>query len=99
MRKKAFTIMEMVIVMLIVAMLFLLTVPNIRKTLWIVEKRSCQAQKKLVDAAILQYRLKNDEEPKSIDDLVQEGLLTDRQTHCFDKTPLRIVDGQAVIDD
>ncbi len=99
MRKNAFTVMEMVIVMLIVAVLFLLTIPNIRKTLNIVEDRSCEAQKKLVDAAILQYRLKNDEDPQSIDELVQEGLLTERQTLCFDKTPLSIVDGQAVIHD
>lgn len=97
MRKNAFTVMEMVIVMLIVAVLFLLTIPNIRKTLNIVEDRSCQAQKKLVDAAILQYRLKNDEDPHSMEDLVKEGLLSKRQTKCFDKKQIRIHNGQAKI--
>lgn len=97
MKKRGFTVMEMVIVMLIVSMLFLLTIPNIRKTLKIASDRSCLAQKKVVDAAILQYRLKNDEDPHSMEDLVKEGLLSQRQTKCFDKKQIRIHNGQAKI--
>lgn len=93
---KGFILLEMVIVIMIISFLFLLTVPNIQKVLGIVDKKGCEAQLKVIDAAILQYELKNDSTPSSTSDLISEGLITDKQTKCRKQT-IGIQDGQAFI--
>ncbi len=93
--KKGFTLIEMVLVMSVIVIIFLLTLPNIQKTLGIVNKKGCDAQLKLVDAAILQYQLKNDSIPTSIQQLVDDNIITQRQTLCHDQGVIRIEDGQA----
>ena len=55
--KKGFTLLEMIIVVTIVSILFLLTVPNIQKVIGVVDDKGCEAQIKVVDSAILEYRL------------------------------------------
>ena len=93
--QKGFTLLEMVIVVTIIAILFLLTVPNIQKTLGIVDKKGCNALVKTVDSAILQYRLENDKNPGSTGELISAGLLTEEQTWCDDGRSISISDGQA----
>lgn len=94
MNKKGFTLLEMVIVITIISILFLLTVPNIQKVLGIVDEKGCEAQLKVVDSAIVQYRLAYDENPSSTGELVNAGLLTEKQTSCNGQT-ISISDGQA----
>ena len=96
-RKHGFTLLEMVIVITVIAILFLLTVPNIQKTLGIVDKKGCKALTKTVDAAIIQYRLEYDQDPGSIADLVSAGLLNEEQTRCDDGHTITIAGGQAAI--
>lgn len=92
--KKGFTLLEMVIVVSIVAILFLLTVPNIQKVLNVVTEKGCEAQVKVVDSAIIQYHLEFDENPGSVSDLINAGLLTDEQTTCGEHS-IGISNGQA----
>lgn len=87
--------MEMVLVMTVVVILFLLTVPNIAKTLTVVNDKGCDAQRKVVDAAILQYMLKHDTEPSSTGQLISDGFLRDKQQFCNDGKEIRIVGAQA----
>ena len=94
--KNGFTLLEMVIVVTIIAILFLLTVPNIQKTLGIVDKKGCNALTKTVDSAILQYHLEYDENPGSTSDLINAGRLTEEQTHCDDGRTISVSGGQAV---
>ncbi len=96
--KKGFTLLEMTIVLLIISVLFLLVVPNIQKTLGIVNSKGCKALEKVGDAAILQYKLEYGEYPGSISDLVSAGLLNDNQLNCDGQYSLVIVDGQAKIE-
>lgn len=70
---EGFTLLEMVIVVTIISILFLLTVPNIQKTLTVVDDKGCQALTKTVDSAILQYRLETGENPGSVNDLIAAG--------------------------
>ena len=77
-----FTLIEMVIVVLIISVIFLLTVPNIQKTLGIVNEKGCKALTKVADAAILEYKMEYDEYPSSVSDLVSAGLLSEEQTTC-----------------
>lgn len=92
-----FTLLEMVIVVTVIAILFLLTVPNIQKTLGIVNSKGCRALTKTVDAAIVQYQLENSKAPGSIGELVSAGLLTEEQTKCDDGKTISISGGQAVL--
>lgn len=87
--------MEMVLVMTVVVILFLLTVPNIATTLSVVNNKGCEAQRKVVDAAILQYMLKHDKEPTSTGQLIADGFLRDKQQFCNDGKEIRLVNGQA----
>lgn len=87
--------MEMVLVMSVVVILFLLTVPNIVATLAVVNEKGCDAQRKVVDAAILQYILQNDSKPTSTQDLINKGFLREKQQFCNDGKEIVIQDGQA----
>lgn len=93
--KKGFTLLEMVLVMSAIVVIFLLTIPNIAKTLFIVNDKGCDAQIKVVDAAILQYRLQFDVIPGSIHELVQEGFLSSSQLKCSNGKAIHISGGQA----
>lgn len=92
--KKGFTLLEMVIVIAVISILFLLTVPNIQKVLSIVNDKGCQAMLKVVDASVIQYQLEYGQTPSSTYDLVQAGLLSEKQTEC-NHHAITIIDGQA----
>ena len=96
--RKGFTLLEMTIVVLIISVLFLLTVPNIQKTLSIVNNKGCKALEKVADSAIIQYKLEYDEYPSSVQDLISAGLLTEDQVKCDGNHSLSISDGQAYVD-
>lgn len=93
--KFGFTLLEMIIVMSVIVAIFLLTVPNIAKTLKVVDDKSCEAQLKIVDAAILQYRLKYDQNPSSIEVLVSEDFLSKEQLKCSSGERISISNGKA----
>ncbi|MBR2066739.1 MAG: prepilin-type N-terminal cleavage/methylation domain-containing protein [Solobacterium sp.] len=97
-RKKGFTLLEMTIVILIISVLFLLVVPNIQKTMSIVQSKGCKALEKVGDAAILQYKLEYGDYPSSVADLISAGLLTEAQIQCDGKYHLVIANGQATIE-
>lgn len=93
--KKGFTLVEMVVVMSIVGIIFLLTVPNIARTLTLVNEKGCEAQIKIVDAAIIQYTLEKDRSPHAISDLVSEGFLSQKQTQCSNGKQIEVSNGKA----
>ncbi len=74
MKENGFTLLEMIIVMMVLSILFLLTVPNIQKVAAIIENKGCDALTKVVDSAILEYKLEYGVTPSSIYDLINEGL-------------------------
>lgn len=93
--ENGFTLLEMLIVVAILAILFLLTVPNIQKTLGIIDKKGCDALIKTVDAAILQYRLDTNQTPSDTGSLIAAGLLREEQIRCDDGRTIAIQNGQA----
>lgn len=94
--KKGFTLIEMVLVMSVIVIIFLLTLPNIQKTLSVVNNKACDAQLKVVDAAILQYQLEYGRMPTSIEDMIQDKYLSQRQKRCGDGQEIGVQNGQAV---
>jgi len=87
--------LEMMIVILVVALLFLLTIPNINKVMNIIQNKGCDAQLSVVDSAILQYFMIYDTYPTSIDVLISEGLLNNEQKKCQNGELIIIQNNQA----
>ncbi len=95
--KKGFTLLEMVIVLMVIGAIFLLMIPNITKVLGMVNEESCENQLKIVDTAIIEYQIINDEMPNSVSDLIYEELLTEKQIACKDGRSIEINDGKAEV--
>ena len=89
--KNGFTLLEMVVVVIIISILFLLTIPNVSRVI-------CKALTKVVDSAIVQFRLDYGSDPNSLTDLVNGGYLEPEQTSCSNGNSLSIVNGHCVID-
>ena len=69
---KGFTLLEMIVVVMIISILFLLTVPNVSKIMNSVESVGCDALLKVVDAAVIEFKIEYGEYPGSINDLVAD---------------------------
>jgi competence protein ComGC len=87
----------MMIVMMAIALLFLLTIPNIAKTVTVIETSGCKSQVSLVDTAILQFKLENQKYPKDLDDLIAAGFLIEEQRFCQNGKEIIIESNQARI--
>lgn len=96
--KKGFTLMEMVVVVAIIVVLFLLTIPNVRKVMDSVDNKGCDALLKVVEAAILEYKLDNGSYPNDISDLISEGYLSEGQNTCTNGSNVYISNGVAYHD-
>jgi len=93
---KGFTLIEMVVVVAVIGALFLLTIPNVTRVLDALLEKGCQAQLKVIDTALIEYRLMFDEEANAIDDLVDEELISEVQTECNGQSII-IEDGKAIV--
>ena len=97
-KRKAFTLLEMIVVVMIISILFLLTVPNVNKVIESVDNKACDALTKVIDTAIVQFKLDYDTMPSSLQDLVNGGYISDAQTTCSNGKAIRLVDGHAAHD-
>ena len=93
--QSGFTLLEMMIVLSVVALLFLLTLPNIQQKEKIIEKKGCEALTSVVDAQILLYEIDTLHTPTSIDQLIANGNLKESQKRCPDGRQIVIRNGQA----
>lgn len=95
MKQKGFTMLEMLIVLSVIALIFTLTVPNIQKRLATIREKGCESLVEVVNSNIIQYELDTGEVAQSIEELVEAGYLTEKQTACMNGDPIVIEDGQA----
>ncbi|AVP37137.1 prepilin-type N-terminal cleavage/methylation domain-containing protein [Staphylococcus felis] len=93
---KAFTLIEMLLVLLIISVLLILIIPNIAKQSEHIQKTGCNAQLKLVDSQIEAYTLKYNTKPSSIEELVREGYIKENQKSCKSGETISISGGKAV---
>lgn len=96
-RNEGFTILEMMIVLSIIALIFLLTLPNIQQKQDIIRGKGCEALIEVVNAQALLYEIDHLVPPSSIQDLISEGYLKDTQKRCPAGEMIEIVDGQAEV--
>lgn len=93
--KKGFTLLEMVVVVMIIAVLFILTIPNVSKVINTVDDKACDALTKVIDSAIVQYKLEYGEMPNSTTDLLNAGFISENQMACSNGKVIYITDGHA----
>ena len=98
MKRKEFTLLEMIVVVMIISILFLLTVPNVTKVIESVDNKACDALTKVIDTAIVQFKLDYDTMPSSLQDLVSGGYISEEQTTCSNGKAIRLVNGHATYD-
>lgn len=95
MKKNAFTVLEMMIVMLVVALLLLITLPNIKQKEKIIRSKGCSALLDIVNSQILLYEIDHDQTPTSISQLIEGGYLEKNQDFCPNGKKVVIIDGDA----
>ena len=93
--EKGFTILEMMIVLSIIALIFLLTLPNIQQKEDIIRKKGCEALVEVVNAQILLNEIDHLVPPTNISQLIKGGYLKESQKRCPDGASIQIRDGQA----
>jgi competence protein ComGC len=96
--KKGFTLLEMIVVLSVITLLFLLTIPNIQKVMTLFDKKGCEAQLKVIDAAILEYKLEFEEIATDTSQLMDAGYISEQQTTCQNNDRIIIEDGQATLE-
>ena len=89
-KTRAFTLIEMLLVLLIISLLLILIIPNIAKQTSHIQSTGCDAQVKMVNSQIEAYALKHNRNPSNIDDLVSG------QKTCKSGQTISIANGEAV---
>lgn len=95
--KKGFTLLEMIVVVCVLSIIFLLSIPNITKVIQTVEDKGCLALLKVVDTAILQFKLSEDRYPNDIQELLNAGFIIDAQIQCKNNQSIRVENGKAIL--
>ena len=90
---KAFTLLEMLMVLFIISVLLLLTIPNITKHKKTVDERGCRSYADSVQTQVTAYEMIEGELPGSIQQLKDMGYI--HSTTCSDGTSL-ILSGSEV---
>lgn len=80
---QAFTLVEMLIVLLIISILLLLFVPNLTKQKDAVSETGNAAVVKVVESQAELYELKHSNEKASLNKLVSEGRITSKQVESY----------------
>ncbi len=80
----AFTLVEMLIVLLIISVLMLLFVPNLSKQKDVVREKGDAAVVKVVESQMDLYEVKTGDKP-TVDDLVDVGYITSEQAKTYNE--------------
>ncbi|MGZ1658454.1 competence type IV pilus major pilin ComGC [Staphylococcus argenteus] len=95
-KAKAFTLIEMLLVLLIISLLLILIIPNIAKQTAHIQSTGCNAQVKMINSQIEAYALKHNRNPSSIDELVADGFIKEAQKTCKSGETISISNGEAI---
>lgn len=94
-KENGFTILEMIIVLSIIALIFLLTLPNIQQKQKIIHAKGCDALIEVANAQALLYEVEHLSPPSSMSDMISQGYLKEAQRRCPGGEIIEIVNGQA----
>lgn len=83
-KQKAFTLIEMLIVLAIISILILLFVPNLIKEKAQVQKTGEAAVVKVVESQAQLYELDHDNDKPNLSELLSAGMITKKQVTAYD---------------
>ena len=95
MKRNAFTTLEMMVVLLLVAILLFITLPNIQQKEKIIRNKGCQALIEIVNSQILLYEIDEEKTPDTVQELIDQGYLKQGQDVCPNGQEIVIENGQA----
>lgn len=84
-KKQAFTLVEMMIVLIILSYFLLTTIPNLNNILDVASSKTCEAQINLINSAILQYHLEYSSYPNHLEQLISHGSIEESHLKCNGK--------------
>lgn len=91
---KGFTLVEMLVVLFIIAVLILVTIPNVTKHFSTVDKKGCDAYVAMVQGQMQAYKLHEQKYPESLEALRDAGYLSNTEKiQCPDGRALVIENG------
>lgn len=96
-KQNGFTILEMMIVLSIIALVLLLTLPNIQQKEDIIRSKGCEALVEVINAQILLYEVEHLVYPTSISQLISQGYIKEGQQRCPDGSLIGISNGEAYV--
>lgn len=80
--ERAFTLIEMMIVLLVISVLLIITIPNITKHNSNIHTKGCSAFVKMVEAQVQAFQIDHNRLPTSLEELQKANYLTDKQNAC-----------------
>lgn len=90
----AFTLLEMMIVLLVISVLLIITIPNITKHNGNINKKGCEAFVKMVQAQVQAYEIEHKKPPVDVKALVDEKYLNENETTCPNGDAIVILNGK-----
>jgi competence protein ComGC len=87
--EKAFTLIEMMIVLLIISVLILIAIPNVTKHSKSIDEKGCNAYVQMVQGQIEAYKMDEKQLPSSLTELTEKEYLPEN-AQCPDGTQLLI---------
>lgn len=91
---RAFTLIEMLVVLMIISVLIILVVPNLSGKSKEVNEKGCDALVQVVQSQSDAYFLDNGDYATDIDTLVSDGYITEDQLICPNNEALKYSNGQ-----
>ena len=91
--QKAFTLVEMLVVLMIISVLIILIVPNLSNQTKTVNSKRCEALISVVQSQTNAYYLEKGSYPSSIDTLASEKFIKNEQKTCPNDKNLKIDNG------
>ena len=90
--ERAFTLIEMMIVLLIISVLILVAIPNVTKHSKNIDKKGCDAYVQMLQGQVEAYKMNENGIP-SVSDLKSEGYILEEKPLCPDGQEVLIVEG------
>lgn len=95
--EKAFTLIEMMIVLFVVTILMLITIPNVTKNQKSISEKGCDGMVKMVQAQIQAYYIDHQTYPDTVSQLTSNDYLAEEPV-CPDGRNILIQEGKAYVE-